>query len=165
MSTSACVGISGQRLLLKSLVCSLCEVYNIICLEMTINSLFVSQAVPATFKVSLKSQDAEEGNSVSLRCELSKKGVQVQWKRDAQQLSEEMFPGKYQMKVEGKTAQLTIHSVRPEDAGRYSCVAGDEKTTAEVRVKGKLVAGKTPVLLKNRCIHTEFLMPPLQQFL
>lgn len=129
------------------------------------SSLFVSKAVPASFKVSLKSQDAEEGNSVSLRCELSKKGVHVQWKRDAQPLSEEMFPGKYQMKVEGKTAQLTIHSVQPEDAGRYSCIAGDEKTTAEVRVKGKFAAVKPSAQLKNQCISTEFLMCPLQHFL
>lgn len=94
--------------------------------------------------MSLKSQDAEEGSSVSLCCELSKKGVPVEWKRDAQPLSEEMFPGKYQMEAEGKTARLTIHSVQPEDAGRYSCVAGDEKTTAEVRVKGELAAVKPP---------------------
>lgn len=81
---------------------------------------------------------------MSLSCELSKKGVRVQWKRDAQPLPEEMRPGKYQMKVEGRTAQLTIHSVQPEDAGRYSCVAGAEKTAADVRVKGKFVAAKPP---------------------
>lgn len=132
---------------------------------MTISTLFVSKAVPASFKVSLKSQDAEEGNSVSLCCELSKKGVHVQWKRDAQPLSEEMFPGKYQMKVEGKTVQLTIHRVQLEDAGRYSCVAGDEKTTAEVRVKGKFVAVEPPAQLKNQCINTEYFMCPLQHFL
>lgn len=100
---------------------------------------FHSIAVPATFKVSLKSQEAEEGNSVTLCCELSKKGVHVQWKREIQLLSEEIFRGKYQMKSEGKMAQMTIHNVQPEDAGRYSCITGDEKTTAEVRVKRKFV--------------------------
>lgn len=106
--------------------------------------------------MSLKSQDAEEGNSVSLSCELSKKGVPVQWKRDAQLLSEGMCPGKYQMKVEGKTAQLTVHGVQAEDAGRYSCIAGDEKTSAEVRVKGKFIAAKPPALLTDKCIDNEF---------
>lgn len=114
--------------------------------------------------MSLKSQDAEEGESVSLRCELSKKGVHVLWKRDAQPLSEQMFPGKYQMKVDGKVAQLTIHSVQPEDAGRYSCVAGDERTSAEVRVKGKSAAAKPPAQVKNQRISTEFVMCPLQHF-
>lgn len=100
----------------------------------------VSTAVPATFKVSLKSQEAEEGNSVMLRCELSKKGVPVQWQREGQVLSEEISRGKYQMKLEGKTALMTILNVQPEDAGKYSCITGDEKTTAEVKVKRKFVA-------------------------
>ncbi|CAG08043.1 unnamed protein product, partial [Tetraodon nigroviridis] len=120
-------------------------VYTCVCRDQRTKATVKVVAVPASFKVSLKSQDAEEGTSVSLCCELSKKGVHVQWKRDAQPLSEEMSPGKYQMKVEGKTAQLTIHGVQPEDAGRYSCVAGDEKTTAEVRVKALPVAFKRDI--------------------
>lgn len=98
-------------------------------------TLFASIAVPATFQVTLKSQEAEEGNCVTLCCELSKKGVPVQWKREAQVLSEEIFRGKYQMMREGKMARMTILNVQPEDAGKYSCITGDEKTTAEVKVK------------------------------
>lgn len=98
--------------------------------------LFASKAVPTTFKVSLKGQEAEEGNNVTLCCELSKKGGTVQWKREAQLLSEEIFRGKYEMWQEGRMAQLTILNLQPEDAGKYSCITGDEKTTAEVRVKG-----------------------------
>ena len=107
--------------------------------------MFGSTAVPATFKVSLKSQEAEEGNSVTLRCELSKKGVLVQWQRDAQVLSEELFRGKYHMKLEGKTAQMTILNVQPEDAGKYSCITGDEKTTAEVKVKRRFEPSQRPM--------------------
>ncbi|XP_059196374.1 obscurin [Centropristis striata] len=92
-------------------------------------------SVPATFKVSLKSQEAEEGSSVTLHCELSKKGVPVQWQREKQVLSEEMYRGKYEMKQEGKTVQMTIFNVQPEDFGKYSCITGNEKTTAEVKVK------------------------------
>ncbi|XP_051233521.1 obscurin isoform X4 [Dicentrarchus labrax] len=110
-------------------------VYTCVCREQRTKATVKVIAVPATFKVSLKSQEAEEGNSVTLRCELSKKGVPVQWQRGAQVLSEEIFRGKYQMKLEGKTAQMTILNVQPEDAGKYSCITGDEKTTAEVKVK------------------------------
>lgn len=99
-------------------------------------TLFASIAVPATFKVTLKSQEVEEGNCVTLCCELSKKGVPVRWKREAQVLSEEIFRGKYQMMRGGKMARMTILNVQPEDAGKYSCITGDEKTTAEVKVKG-----------------------------
>lgn len=89
--------------------------------------------------MSLKSQEAEEGSSVTLCCELSKKGGTVQWKRETQLLSEEIFRGKYEMRQEGRTALLTIINVQPEDAGKYSCITGDEKTTAEVRVKCELM--------------------------
>lgn len=88
--------------------------------------------------MSLKSQEAEEGSNVTLCCELSKKGGVVQWKREAQLLSEEIFRGKYEMRQEGRMAQLTIMNLQPEDAGKYSCITGDEKTTAEVRVKCEL---------------------------
>ncbi|XP_044055731.1 obscurin isoform X3 [Siniperca chuatsi] len=110
-------------------------VYTCVCREQRTKSTVKVIAVPATFKVSLRSQEAEEGNSVTLHCELSKKGVPVQWQREAQVLSEEIFRGKYQMKLEGKTAQMTIFNIQPEDAGKYSCITGNEKTTAEVKVK------------------------------
>ncbi|XP_034386307.1 LOW QUALITY PROTEIN: obscurin [Cyclopterus lumpus] len=105
----------------------------------------VYTSVPATFKVSLKSLEAEEGNSVTLRCELSKKGVPVQWQRDTELISEQIYRGKYQMKLEGKTAQMTILNVQPEDAGKYSCITGDQKTTAEVKVKSLPVTFKREI--------------------
>ncbi|KAM9358122.1 obscurin isoform 2-T2 [Symphorus nematophorus] len=120
-------------------------VYTCVCREQRTKATVKVIAVPATFKVSLKSQEAEEGNSVTLRCELSKKGVPVQWWRDAQVLSEELFRGKYQMMLDGKTAQMTILNVQPEDAGKYSCITGDEKTTAEVKVKPLPVTFKREV--------------------
>lgn len=87
------------------------------------------------FKGSLKSQEAEEGSSVTLRCQVSKTDARVEWQKNGQVLSEEMSGRKYQLKLEGKTAELTIVSVQVEDAGRYSCITGDEKTTAELKVK------------------------------
>ncbi|KAM8873968.1 obscurin isoform 3-T3 [Spinachia spinachia] len=110
-------------------------VYTCVCREQRTKATVKVVAVPATFTTSLKSQEAEEGNSVTLRCELSKKGVPVQWQRDTLVISEQTYRGKYQMKLEGKSAQMTILTVRSEDAGKYSCVTGDQKTTAEVRVK------------------------------
>ncbi|XP_035862895.1 obscurin isoform X16 [Sander lucioperca] len=110
-------------------------IYTCVCREQRTKATVKVIAVPATFKVSLKSQEAEEYSSVTLCCELSKKGVAVQWQRETQVLSEELYRGKYQMKLEGKIAQMTILNVQPEDAGKYSCITGDEKTTAEVKVK------------------------------
>ncbi|XP_070410268.1 obscurin isoform X2 [Nothobranchius furzeri] len=110
-------------------------VYICVCREQKTKATVKVIAVPATFKVNLKNQDVEEGNSVTLKCELSKKGIPVQWQKEGLVLSEEGSCGKYQMKLEEKRALMTIFNVQPEDAGRYSCVMCDEKTTAEVRVK------------------------------
>ncbi|XP_026201005.1 obscurin isoform X2 [Anabas testudineus] len=120
-------------------------VYTCACREQRTKATVKVVAVPATFKVSLKSQEAEEGNSVTLRCELSKKGVPVQWQKEGQVLSEEISRGKYQMKLEGKTALMTILNVRPEDAGKYSCITGDEKTTAELKVKSLPITFKREI--------------------
>ncbi|XP_068175389.1 obscurin [Antennarius striatus] len=109
-------------------------VYTCVCREQKTKATVKVIAVPATFRVSLKSQEAEEGNCVTLRCELSKKGVPVQWQKCGRVLSEEIFRGKYEMKQEAKMAKMTIFNIQPEDAGKYSCIAGDEKTTAEVKV-------------------------------
>ncbi|XP_020557934.1 obscurin isoform X4 [Oryzias latipes] len=107
-------------------------IYSCVCRDQKTKATVKVVAVPASFKVPLKSQEAEEGKSVTLVCELSKSGVRVQWLRNGVALSEEE---KYEMKLDGKKALMTIMNVQPEDAGRYSCIVGDEKTTAEIRVK------------------------------
>lgn len=94
---------------------------------------FMSSAIPVTFKMGLKNQEAPEGGIVNLRCELSKAGVPVEWWKG----KEEVSPGgRYQMKLEGKIAELHIKNIQPEDVGEYSCIFGDQKTTAEVNVRG-----------------------------
>uniref|UniRef100_UPI0009B37A6A obscurin n=1 Tax=Monopterus albus TaxID=43700 RepID=UPI0009B37A6A len=122
-------------------------VYSCVCREQRTKATVKVIAVPATFKVSLKSQEADEGNSVTLQCELSKQGAAVQWQREGQVLSEGLSRGKYQMKLEGKTALLTILNIQPEDAGKYSCLTGNEKTTAEIKVK------PLPVTFKREIQH------------
>lgn len=74
-----------------------------------------------------------EGNTVALRCELSKPGAMVRWWKG----KEGLIPGeRYQMRAEGRIAELLIKNVNTEDVGLYSCTTGCEKTTAEVKVKG-----------------------------
>lgn len=81
----------------------------------------------------LKNQEAPEGGSVSLCCELSRTGVPVRWFKS----ENELCPGgRYQMKLRGNVAEMHIRNVQPEDVGEYSCVFGEQKTTAEVNVRG-----------------------------
>ncbi|XP_076009237.1 obscurin [Genypterus blacodes] len=109
--------------------------YVCICREQRTKATVKVTAVPVSFNVTLRSQEAQEGSSMTLQCVLSKNGAIVYWQRDGKLLSEEVSTGRYQMMLEGNTALMTISNVQLNDAGRYSCVTGDQKTTAEVKVK------------------------------
>ena len=87
-----------------------------------------------TFKQKLETQEAEEGASVTLYCELSKPGVSVEWKKGTQVLKS---GEKYQMKQKASVNELLLNKVVPEDSGDYSCVCGDQKTTASLKIKGR----------------------------
>ena len=93
-----------------------------------------SSALPVTFKQKLESQEAEEGSSVTLHCELSKPGLPVEWKKGTQALKS---GEKYQMKQQDSANKLLISAVVPEDSGEYSCVCGEQKTSASVKINGR----------------------------
>ncbi|KAI4872326.1 hypothetical protein NFI96_027754 [Prochilodus magdalenae] len=107
-------------------------VYSCLCGDQKTEATVKVFATPVTFRQNLKNQEAPEGGVVVLHCELSKAGMPVQWWKGEEELSN---GGKYQMKQEGSVAELHIKSVLPMDVGEYSCVIGDQKTTAEVNVR------------------------------
>ncbi|XP_042178904.1 obscurin-like isoform X2 [Oncorhynchus tshawytscha] len=117
-------------------------VYSCVCRDQKTKATVKVLAVPATFRVGLKNQDAPEKGNVTLRCELSKSGVLVEWWRGEIELSQDLSGGKYQIKLEGRIAEMTITNVQPEDIGKYSCVTGDQKTTAVVKVQALPVTFK-----------------------
>lgn len=94
-------------------------------------------AIPITFKQKLKNQEVVEEGSVTLRCELSKAGVPVEWRKDAQLLKE---GEKYQMRQEGRGAEMTMRGVTLIDSGQYTCSVGTTATSAEIKVRGKFLA-------------------------
>ena len=71
---------------------------------------------------------------MTLRCELSKPGVPVEWKKGTQVLRS---GEKYQMVNKATVNELLISKVLPEDSGDYSCVCGDQITTAKLNIKGR----------------------------
>lgn len=82
----------------------------------------------------LKNQEVVEDASMSLRCELSKPAVPVEWRRNAKLLKEGR---RYQMRQEGRLVELVVRKVALEDTGEYSCLAGAVVTSADVKVRGK----------------------------
>jgi len=90
--------------------------------------------LPPTFKQKLEAQEAEEGAGVTLCCELSKPGVPVEWRKGTQILK---GGEKYQMKQKASVNQLLIDKLEPDDSGDYSCVCGDQKTSASLKINGR----------------------------
>ncbi|KAK9538589.1 hypothetical protein VZT92_003751 [Zoarces viviparus] len=110
--------------------------YSCVCGDQKTSASLKIKAQPVTYIKKLESQEAEEGTSVTLCCELSKAGVPVEWKKGTQVLKS---GEKYQMKQKASVNQLLINKVEPEDSGDYSCVCGDQKTSASLEIKAQPV--------------------------
>ncbi|KAF3699447.1 Obscurin [Channa argus] len=113
--------------------------YSCVCGDQKTTASLNIRAQPLTFRQKLESQEAEEGTDITLRCELSKSGVSVEWKRGTHVLKS---GEKYQMKQKASVSELVINKLLPEDSGDYSCVCGDQRTTASLRIKAQPVTFK-----------------------
>ena len=71
---------------------------------------------------------------MTLRCELSKPGMSVEWRRGTALLQN---GEKYQMKQKDATLELVIRKTLPEDSGVYSCVLEDQQTFATIIITGR----------------------------
>jgi len=93
-----------------------------------------SAVLPTLFTKELTDEEATEGKTVSLHCELNKAAANVEWKKGLKTLKSS---DKYKMKREGVVAELIIQNLDTTDAGNYSCVCGDQQTMAVLTVHGK----------------------------
>ena len=74
-----------------------------------------------------------EGATAKLRCELSK-AAPVEWKKGPETLR---AGDRVSLRQEGAVCELEIRELTAEDAGEYSCVCGQERTSATLAVRGK----------------------------
>ena len=74
-----------------------------------------------------------EGTTVTLRCELSK-AAPVEWRKGPETLR---AGGRVSLRQEGAVCELEIRGLTAEDAGEYSCMCGQERTSATLAVTGK----------------------------
>ena len=89
--------------------------------------------MPARFIKELKTKEATEGATAKLRCELSK-AAPVEWRKGPETLR---AGGRVSLRQEGAVCELEIRELTAEDAGEYSCVCGQERTSATLAVRGK----------------------------
>ncbi|KAM9719648.1 obscurin isoform 23-T24 [Menidia menidia] len=130
---------SVNELLINKAVSEDSGEYSCVCGDQKTTASIKIKAQPVTFKENLKSQEAEEGANIILICELSKPGVPVEWKKGSQVLKS---GEKYQMKQKASVNELLINKAVPEDSGEYSCVCGDQKTTASIKIKAAPISFK-----------------------
>ena len=90
-------------------------------------------ALPPRFIEDLRSQEAREGTVATLRCRMSK-AAPVEWRKGSETLKD---GGRYSLRQEGNLCELQIRDLAVEDTEEYSCVCGQEKTSATLSVKGK----------------------------
>ncbi|XP_049336778.1 obscurin isoform X48 [Astyanax mexicanus] len=90
------------------------------------------RGLPAFFCKELQNQDAVEGDTITLRCELSKPIPSVEWRKGGIVLQ---HGKKFELKRDGCVQELHIHDLEPADSGYYTCDAGDQLTTASVSVQ------------------------------
>lgn len=98
-------------------------------------------ALPASFTEELKSQEKNRGETVTLFCKLSKSAA-VQWKKGSEILT---TGRKYEVKQKETFCELEIKDLNVEDSCNYTCVCGEMKTSATVKVNG--MDPSSPLLL------------------
>ncbi|XP_077471288.1 obscurin [Stigmatopora argus] len=89
------------------------------------------KVLPTTFKEKLQNQDAKEGEPVTLHCELSKPAGNIQWRKGSEILSAGAI---YEINQKETSCELHIKSVKMDHSGEYSCLCGDQKTSATIKV-------------------------------
>ncbi|XP_055284683.1 obscurin isoform X21 [Moschus berezovskii] len=105
--------------------------YSCVCGQERTSAILAVRALPATFMKGLKKEEAVEGATVKLRCELSK-AAPVQWRKGPETLR---AGGRVSLRQEGAVCELEIRGLTVEDAGEYSCVCGQERTSATLAVR------------------------------
>lgn len=96
-----------------------------------------SIALPVTFKQKLRNVTIEEGSTATLRCELSKPGHSVEWRKRGNEVIRN--GEKYHMKQRDMLFELKIFNVTLEDSDIYTCTCGDAETSATLTVNGNVL--------------------------
>ncbi|GFO38541.1 titin, partial [Plakobranchus ocellatus] len=88
--------------------------------------------IPPFFTMPLNDQELPEKETAIFECQVSKKDRPVKWLKDGKEVE---LDDRIQAITDGFYQQLVIEDCRLEDAGKYSCVMGDEVTEANLVVE------------------------------
>ncbi|KAG8138689.1 hypothetical protein E2320_001557, partial [Naja naja] len=79
------------------------------------------------FTQRLKDENVDEGTTVRFRCEVTVPKAPAEWRKDGVRIH---AGPKYDIRQDGGVRDLLIHNLEPQDSGEYSCIVGDQTTSA-----------------------------------
>lgn len=88
--------------------------------------------LPPQITTRLVDQTIAAGERATFNIELTKGDALVRWYKDEEELS---FSERIQLSIDGKCQKLMIYQATVEDAGTYTCVVGDQDSTAALTVE------------------------------
>ena len=90
-----------------------------------------------TFIVPLEPITVTEADTATFECEISKPCKDIKWLKDGKTTLK--HGKKYDIKSTDMKHSLKVHKSVVEDAGKYTIVTGNVKSTAKLTVKGENV--------------------------
>nr|XP_055229435.1 obscurin isoform X37 [Gorilla gorilla gorilla] len=115
--------------------------YSCVCGQERSSATLTIRALPAKFTKGLRNEEATEGATAMLQCELSKVAP-VEWRKGPETLRD---GDRYNLRQDGTRCELQIHGLSVADTGEYSCVCGEEKTSATLTVKAPQPVFREPL--------------------
>uniref|UniRef100_A0A670YWG1 Ig-like domain-containing protein n=1 Tax=Pseudonaja textilis TaxID=8673 RepID=A0A670YWG1_PSETE len=81
----------------------------------------------------LKDEKVDEGSTVKFHCEVTVPKAPAEWRKDGAKIH---AGPKYDIRQDGGIHDLLIHNLEAQDSGKYSCIVGDQTTSATLSVQG-----------------------------
>ncbi|KAF7245684.1 Obscurin [Varanus komodoensis] len=106
--------------------------YTCTCGDQKTTAILTVNALKPEFQQQLKNEKAEEGGTARFCCKVTVAKAPVEWRKDGVPLR---AGAKYEMRQEAASRELLVHHLEPKDSGEYSCVTGDQTTSATLAVK------------------------------
>ena len=99
--------------------------------------MFLS-ALPLKFREGLKDTEVTEGQSVTLKVKVTKKGSQVRWFRNGVQIKVDKRNKDVEMTQKQLFYHLTLHKVKASDGVEISATYADDETKCNLLVQGRV---------------------------
>ncbi|KAM5307883.1 obscurin isoform 1-T1 [Glossophaga mutica] len=115
--------------------------YSCVCGQERTSAVLTVRALPVKFTKGLRKEEATEGATAMLHCELSK-AAPVEWRKGPETLR---AGDRVSLRQDGAMCELEIRDLALTDTGEYSCICGQERTSAVLTVRAPQLVFREPL--------------------